>query len=110
MLKSIEKALKLSEIREKLNDLNAVAEPSDAQREQETGLVAELKTGETEYRAALQAEGDARTEPTVEVDAAALEYRSLGAHRGASVRQDSRDCASGRASRGVRAGRPVPLV
>ena len=32
MLKSLTAALKLSELREKLNDLNAVAEPTEAQR------------------------------------------------------------------------------
>ena len=77
MLKSIEKALRLSEIRESLNDLNAVTEPTDAQTTEERALVAELKTCEVEYRDALTAEGDARTEPTVEVDAAEVEYRSL---------------------------------
>ena len=77
MLKSIEKALRLSEIRESLNDLNAVAEPTDAQRTEESALVGELKTCEVEYREALTAEGDARTEPTVEVDAAEVEYRAV---------------------------------
>ncbi len=32
MLKSIEKALRLSEIREKLNDLNGIESPTDAQK------------------------------------------------------------------------------
>ena len=35
MLKSIEKALRLSEIREALNGLNAIAEPTDAQQTEE---------------------------------------------------------------------------
>ena len=35
MLTSIEKALKLSEIREKLNDLNAVTDPTEAQQTEE---------------------------------------------------------------------------
>ena len=77
MLKSIEKALKLSEIREKLNDLNAVTEPTEAQRTEERDLIASLKTTETEYREMLKSEGDARTEPTVEVDAAGAEYRAV---------------------------------
>ena len=38
--KSIEKALKLSEIREKLNDLNAVESPTDAQQTEERDLLA----------------------------------------------------------------------
>ena len=77
MLTSIKKALRLSEIRESLNDLNAVAEPTDAQTTEERGLVAELKTCGVEYRDALKSEGDARTEPTVEVDAAEVEYRAV---------------------------------
>ena len=64
MLKSITAALKLSEIREKLNDLNAVADPTAEQQTEERGLVADLKTSETEYRESLQAEDDARTTPT----------------------------------------------
>ena len=65
MLKSITAALKLSEIREKLNDLNAVTEPTSEQQTEERGLVADLKTTETEYRKSLQSEDDARTTPTV---------------------------------------------
>ena len=64
MLKSIETALKLSTIRERLNDLNAIADQTDAQITEERSLVAELKTSETEYRESLQAEDDARTTPT----------------------------------------------
>ena len=43
MLKSIEKALKLSEIREKLNDLNAVTDPTAEQKTEERDLLASLK-------------------------------------------------------------------
>ena len=75
MLKSIEKALRLSEIREKLNDLNAVTEPTEVQTTEERALVGELQTCEIEYREALTAEDDARTEPTV--DAAETEYREI---------------------------------
>ena len=39
MLKSIEKALRLSEIREALNGLNAIAEPTDAQQTEERNLL-----------------------------------------------------------------------
>ena len=46
MLKSIETALKLSEIREKLNDLNAVTDPTDAQQTEERDLLASQKTTE----------------------------------------------------------------
>ena len=68
MLKSLETALRLSEIREKLNDLNAIADPSDAQQTEERDLLARQKTTETEYRAALQAEDDARTTPTPDAE------------------------------------------
>ena len=43
MLKSIETALKLSEIREKLNDLNAIADPTDAQQTEERDLIARVR-------------------------------------------------------------------
>ena len=68
MLKSIEKALKLSEIRERLNDLNAVTDPTDAQQTEERDLLASQKTTETEYREALQTEGDADTTPTPDAE------------------------------------------
>ena len=55
MLKSITAALKLSEIREKLNDLNAITEPTDGQKTEETALLASQKTTETEFRAAVTA-------------------------------------------------------
>ena len=64
MLKSITAALKLSEIREKLNDLNAVTEPTEAQQTEERDLIASQKKTETEYREALTAEADADTTPT----------------------------------------------
>ena len=64
MLKSHAAALKLSEIREKLNDLNAVVEPTDAQKTEERELLAAQKTTETEYREALTAESEAETQPT----------------------------------------------
>ena len=67
MLTSIEKALKLSEIREKLNDLNAVTAPTEEQQSEERDLIASQKTCEVEYRAALTAEADEHA--TVEVDA-----------------------------------------
>ena len=64
MLKSITAALKLSELREKLNDLNAVTAPTDAQQTEERDLIASLKTCEVEYREALQTEANADTTPT----------------------------------------------
>ena len=73
MLKSFEKALRLSEIREKLNDMNAVTEPTEAQQTEERDLIASLKTTETEYREALTAEADDHA--TVPVDD--REYREV---------------------------------
>ena len=64
MLKSHAAALKLSEIREKLNALNAVVEPTDAEQTEERELLAAQKTTETEYREALTAESEAETQPT----------------------------------------------
>ena len=75
MLTSIEKALKLSEIREKLNDLNAVTDPTEAQQTEERDLLASQKTTETEYRAALTAEADEHA--IVPVDGEDREYRAL---------------------------------
>ena len=64
MMKSITAALKLSEIREKLNDLNAIADPTTEQTTEERDLLASQKATETEYRESLQSEDDARTTPT----------------------------------------------
>ena len=75
MLKSITAALKLSEIREQLNDLNAVTDPTEAQQTEERDLLASQKTTETEYRAALTAEGDEHS--TVPVNGEDREYRAL---------------------------------
>ena len=63
MLKSLTAALKLSELREKLNDLNVIADPSDAQKTEERDLLVTQKTTEGEYRGALTAESDAVTHP-----------------------------------------------
>ena len=63
MLKSLTAALKLSERREKLNDLNAVAEPTEAQKTEELSLLATQKTTESEYRSALTDEAEAVTHP-----------------------------------------------
>ena len=76
-MKSIEKALRLSEIREALNGLNAVAEPTDAQKTEERDLLASQKTTETEYRDALTAEADEATHPTAPDDTETRERREL---------------------------------
>ena len=75
MMKSITAALKLSEIRESLNDLNAVTDPSDEQKTEERDLLASQKKTETEYREALQTEADEHA--TVPVNGEDREYRVL---------------------------------
>ena len=78
MLKSIETALKLSEIRERLNVINALpdADVTDAIRTEEGALAAKLPTMEQEYREALRTEDGARTTPT-EADAETRERLQL---------------------------------
>ena len=98
MLKSLTIALKLSEVREKLNDLNAISDPTDAQKTEERDLLASQKAGETEYRETLQSEDDARTTPTApdteERERQALvERASLGAIFSAAVEHRSLDGA-----------------
>ena len=98
MLKSITAALKLSEIREKLNGLNAVTDPTDAQKTEEGDLIASQKTTEVEYRDALTAESEAETHPTAP-DAetrerlALVEKASIGAIFSAAVEHRSCDGA-----------------
>ena len=75
MLKSIETALTLSTIREQLNDLNAVTDPTEAQQTEERDLLASQKTTEVEYREALTAEADEHA--TVPVNGEDREYRAL---------------------------------
>ena len=76
MLTSIKKALRLSELCGKLNDLNAIAELTDEQKNEERALVAELKTCEVEFRESLTAEDEAATTPTP-VDGEDREYRAV---------------------------------
>ena len=98
MLKSLTIALKLSEVREKLNDLNAIVDLSDAQKTEERDLLASQKASETEYRESLQSEDDARTTPTTpdteERERQALVARaSLGAIFSAAVEHRALDGA-----------------
>ena len=58
MLKSLTAALKLSELREKLNALNTITEPTDDQKTEERDLLSTQKTVEVEYRAAVTDEAD----------------------------------------------------
>ena len=98
MLKSHAAALKLSEIREKLNTLNAVTELTDAQKTEEGDLLTSQKKAETEYREAITAEDDAATTPTTpdaeERERLQLVSRaSLGAIFSAAVERRSLDGA-----------------
>ena len=63
MLKSLATALRLSELREKLNALNTITEPTDDQKTEERDLLASQKATEVEYREALSDEGDTTTTP-----------------------------------------------
>ena len=69
--------MRLSEIREALNDLNAIAEPTDAQKTEERDLLASQKTTEVEYRDALTAEADDATHPTAPADTETRERLEL---------------------------------
>ena len=98
MLKSLTAALKLSEIREKLNGLNAITDPSETQQTEERDLLASQKATEVEYREAVQTEDDARTTPTApdteERERLALVSRaSLGAIFSAAVEHRSTEGA-----------------
>ena len=76
MLKSLTAALKLSELREKLNALNTITEPTEAQQTEERELLASQKATESEYRSAVTAEADEATHPT-EADAETRERLQL---------------------------------
>ena len=77
MLKSATAAIRISEIRSRLNELNGLSDDAvtDALRDEERALVAEQVERETEYRAALTAEDDEHA--IVPVDAEDREYRAL---------------------------------
>ena len=115
MLKSQAAALKLSEIREKLNDLNAVTEPTDAQKTEERDLLASQKTTEAEYREALTSESEADAKPTADAETRErIELRGksrLGAFILAHMqgREPAGPEAEYRAALGIGAGIPVDL-
>ena len=97
MLKSITAALKLSEIREALNALNAVTELSDTQKTEEGDLLASQKKTESEYRSAIAEEDDARTAPTPDTEErerlALVSRASLGAIFSSAVEHRSTEGA-----------------
>ena len=115
MLKSQAAALKLSEIREKLNDLNAVTEPTDAQKTEERDLLASQKTTEAEYREALTSESEADAKPTADAETRErIDLRGksrLGAFILAHMqgREPAGPEAEYRAALGIGAGIPVDL-
>ncbi len=77
MKTSIEKAIALSEVREKLNALNGISEPTDTQKGDETTLLASQKTLESEYREALKTESEDKSTETVTQDAETRERLEL---------------------------------
>ena len=77
MKTSIEKAIALSEVREKLNALNGISEPTDTQKGDETTLLASQKTLESEYREALKTESEEESTETVTQDAETRERLEL---------------------------------
>ena len=79
MLKSASAAIRISEIRSRLNTINALADAdvTEAIKTEETKLIAEQNTRETEYRDALASEDEARAHPTVDAETRErLELRS----------------------------------
>lgn len=70
-------ALRLSEVRQKLNELVAIDAPSDEQRAELTKLTAEYPQLETQYRAALVAESDDGATERRNDDAEDAEVRQL---------------------------------
>ena len=80
MKTSIEKAIALSETRERLNAINDLAdtEITDAIRDEEKGLVGKVPTLEQEYRAALKSESEeGTTTKTITQDAETRERLEL---------------------------------
>ena len=107
----------LSEWREKVNTIAAVAEPTEAQTAELTELRTKLTAGETEYREALDAEGDEVRDVTVSAeDRERLELRSktgLGHYIAAAVNgtQLPSEAAEYAAACGVDGGQaPVDLL
>ena len=79
MLKSATAAIRISEIRSRLNAINAMTDEqlTEAIKTEEQTLIAEQAACETEYREALASEDDARAHPTVDAETRErLELRS----------------------------------
>lgn len=76
MLNSQRHSLRASEIRQRLNDLAGLDGLDDEQRAETDRLVAELRTVETQYRAALASES-AESETRSEQSGEAAEHRAL---------------------------------
>lgn len=70
-------ALRLSEVRQKLNELLALDAPNEEQRSELASLTQEYQKLEPEYRAAVIAESDGPATETREEDGESAEYRAL---------------------------------
>lgn len=70
-------ALRLSEVRQKLNELLAIDAPSDDQRSQMAALTAEYQKLEPEFRAAVIADGQPPEDVETRGDGESAEYRAL---------------------------------
>ena len=77
MLKSQEKQLRISEIRQRLNELAGKDSLTAEERAEVDSLTTELATVETQYRAAVQAEDTEAREHRAEGDGESAEHRSL---------------------------------
>ena len=77
MLKSQEKQLRISEIRQRLNELAGKDSLTAEERAEVDTLTTELATVETQYRAAVQAEDTEAREHRAEGDGESAELRSL---------------------------------
>lgn len=77
MTNSQKQALRLSEVRQKLNELLAIDNPNDEQRAELAQLSGEYPGLETQYRAAVIAESEETERRAIDDDAQSTEYRQL---------------------------------
>ena len=77
MTNSQKLALRLSEVRQKLNELLAIDDPNDEQRAELAQLSGEYPGLETQYRAAVIAESEETERRAADDDAQSVEYRQL---------------------------------
>ena len=77
MTNSQKLALRLSEVRQKLNELLAIDNPNDEQRAELAQLSGEYPGLETQYRAAVIAESEETERRAIDDDAQSAKYRQL---------------------------------